>query len=468
MYGITIDRSLEVPLIKQVYQQIREQILHGVLQAGEKLPSTRELSSDLSVSRNVIVEVYEQLLAEGFLEAKKGSGTYVAEGTYLEQNISTLFDNRSISDVTEKNKNLIHFRSGIPALELFPRKTWSRLSQALWNEVSPSLLGYDIPEGRPELRTSLASYLRKTRGVHCHPEQIIITSGSVQAFTIISRLLLSQGDKVIIEDPITKDIGEIFKETGSSLYPIPVDRDGMKTSLLPLNINPKFVFLTPSHQFPLGGSLPIQRRIQLIHFARKMNCYLVEDDYDSEFRYEGPPISSLQGLDPDHVIYVGSFSKILLPSLRLGYLVLPTQLVEKSRRIKWISDLHNPSFEQLVLARFIGEGHLERHIFKMKKVYNNRRDCLIQCLKRAFPNKITLFGYSTGLHLVVEFNDVEFSKEVLELIQFSGVKVHPVESHSIQKGNHLNQVIIGYGHLTEEEISEGVNRLKKALEIIGK
>ncbi|MGG2091792.1 PLP-dependent aminotransferase family protein [Bacillus sp. S13(2024)] len=467
MLWISIDRSLDIPLIRQVYHQIRERILNGELQSGEKLPSTRELSSELNVSRNVILEAYDQLFSEGFLVARQGSGTFIAEGTYLEQHKkSPLFDSLSWCEKTNQDSNIINFRSGIPALDLFPRKAWAKLSHTIWNETSPSTFGYDIPEGRPELREVLSRYLLKTRGVFCHPEQLVITSGATQALTLVSKLLLSTGDEVLVEDPITNDIQTIFKTSGALLYPIPVDDNGMDTSLLPLNKNPKFIFITPSHQFPLGGTLPIQRRVQLINYSRKINCYLVEDDYDSEFRYEGSPVSSLQGLDPERVLYIGSFSKILSPALRMGYLVLPSHLIEKCRRLKWFSDLHTPSLDQLVLAKFIAEGYLERHIIKMKKIYKNRRDFLIHQLKSAFSNKINIFGYSTGLHLIVEFNHFQSTKESLAEIQQLGVKVYPVEDHAIEKGKHHNRIILGYGHLTNEEIKEGVSRLHRAISCI--
>ncbi|MGG3889664.1 PLP-dependent aminotransferase family protein [Metabacillus fastidiosus] len=464
MLWIPIDRSLDIPLIKQIYQQIRKQILSGDLQSGEKLPSTRELSSELKVSRNVILEAYDQLLAEGFLISRIGSGTFVAKGTFLEQQKKTpSFHSLNWGEDKNKDDNIINFRSGIPALDLFPRKIWAKLSHTIWNDIAPSTFGYDIPEGRLELRQVLSRYLLKTRGVDCHPEQIVITSGATQALTLVSKLLLSPDDQVFMEDPITNDIQTIFKTSGSSLYPIPVDEYGMKTSLLPVNKNPKFVFITPSHQFPLGGTLPIQRRIQLINYSRKTNCYLVEDDYDSEFRYEGSPISSLQGLDPDRVLYIGSFSKILTPALRMGYLILPSQLIEKCRKLKWFSDLHTPSLDQLILARFIDEGYLERHIMKMKKIYKSRRNFLIHCLKTTFSNKVNIFGYSTGLHLIVEFNESHFSKELLEWIEQFRVKVYPVEDHTIEKGKHHNRIILGYGHLKNEEIKEGVTRLDKAI-----
>ncbi|MGE7864657.1 PLP-dependent aminotransferase family protein [Bacillus mobilis] len=464
MLWMPIDRSLDISLIRQVYHQIRERILNGELQSGEKLPSTRELSSELSVSRNVILEAYDQLLSEGFLVARQGAGTFIAEGTYLKQDKeSTLIDSLSWCEETNKDSTIINFRSGIPALDLFPRKVWAKLSHTTWNEAPPSTFGYDIPEGRPELRKALSRYLLKTRGVFCHPEQLVITSGATQALTLVSKLFLSAGDEVLIEDPITNDIQTIFKNSGASLHPIPVDDNGMDTSLLPANKNPKFIFTTPSHQFPLGGALPIQRRVQLINYARNTNCYLIEDDYDSEFRYEGSPVSSLQGLDPERVIYVGSFSKILSPALRMGYLVLPSQLIEKCRSVKWFSDLHTPSLNQLVLAKFITENHLERHIMKMKKIYKNRRDFLIEQLKLTFLNEINIFGYSTGLHLIVEFHQVQFTKELLEKIQQLGVKVYPVEDHAIENGKHHNRIIMGYGHLTTEEIKEGASRLQRAI-----
>lgn len=460
MLWIPIDRSSDIPLNRQVYQQIREKILNGHLQAGERLASTRELSFELKVSRNVILEAYDQLLAEGFLIARSGSGTFVAEGAFLTQHEAPF-----LFEVDEKKmkNHIINFRSGIPALDLFPRKTWAKLSHQLWNDIESTNFGYDFPEGRLELRQTLAHYLLRTRGVHCHPEQIVITSGATQALTLVSRLLLSPNDIAIIEDPITNDIQTIFKSSGASLYPIPVDEYGMKTALIPENLHPKFVFLTPSHQFPLGGTLPIQRRIQLINFARRNNCFLVEDDYDSEFRYEGPPVSSLQGLDLERVLYIGSFSKILSPALRIGYIVLPTHLIEKCRQLKWLTDLHTPSLDQLILAHFIKEGYLERHIAKMKKFYKNQRDFLIQCLQTTFSNKVKILGYSTGMHLIAELEDIHFSKELLFKIEQLGVKVYPVEDHSIEKGKNTNRIILGYGHLKKNEIEEGVTRLFQAV-----
>lgn len=467
MFLIPIDRNLEIPLIKQIYQYIRDSILNGSIQTGEKLPSTRELSTNLGVSRNVILEAYDQLCAEGYLIACGGSGTYVAEGTFLER------PNKQEVDYSFKelkgqafNKDIIDFQSGIPDLKLFPRKIWAKLSRETWNDADANALSYNHPEGRYELREILARYLFKTRGVVCHPEQIVITSGATQALTLVANLLLSQSKIAVMEDPITTDIQTIFKASGASLYPIPVDENGMITSMLPAHIDPALIFITPSHQFPIGGTLPIQRRIQLIYYARKTNSYIVEDDYDSEFRYEGQPVSSVQGLEQERVIYIGTFSKILSPALRIGYIVLPIHLIERCREFKWFSDLHTPSIDQLILARFIKEGYLERHIMKMKKVYKKRRDLLIELLKESFSNQIAFLGHSTGLHFVMQWNDMYFIEKDFEKVAKFGVKIYPVEEHLIEKGKHRNCTIIGYGHLNDEEIFSGVRRLKQAIELI--
>ncbi len=464
MLWISVDRSSGKPLIRQVHEQVRMHILRGELKAGEHLPSSRELASDLHISRIVIIEAYDQLLAEGYIESRQGSGTYVAQGTYLEEASEEHQPHpHELIDSKKEMNHTIDFRSGIPALDLFPRKIWAKLARRVYTESSHAVFGYDNPEGRPELRAVLSRYLLKTRGVRCHPDQIVITSGAAQAFSLLARLLLSPGDEVIIEDPVTYDVQAIFSSPGTSLNPIPVDEHGMRTNLISADKQPRFVFVTPSHQFPLGGILPVQRRIQLIQFARTSDCYIVEDDYDSEFRYEGTPVSSLQELEPNRVIYVGTFSKILSPALRLGYLVLPPSLIERCRSLKRLTDLHSPSLEQLTLARFIEEGHLERHIMRTRKIYRKRRMAVISVLTTLFPDQVHIHGDATGLHLVAEFPGKEFTEQTLMDLKHAGVRIYPVEIHAIRKGYHLNKVILGYGNLTIEEIEEGVRKMKTVL-----
>jgi GntR family transcriptional regulator / MocR family aminotransferase len=466
MLWLPIDRTSEIPLIKQVYNQIRSLILRGAMKSGDKLPSTRDLASNLNVSRNVILEAYDLLIAEGYIISSLGSGTYIADGVFLEQPKTKLqAQSRVTFNPDIEQFDLVNFQSGIPDLELLPRKKWSQLEQQICLDSPPKIFGYDSPEGRIELREALCCYLKKSRGVECQLDQIIVTSGAVQGLSILSRALLSPERSYIIEDPIHREIRNIFAVNSSNIYPISVDEYGLKTELLPKNLNPVLVMLTPSHQYPLGVILPVQRRIELIQYARSNGCYIIEDDYDSEFRYEGPPISSLQGLDPNWVIYIGSFSKILFPALRLGYMVVPTVLIEQCRVLKHLQDNHTPILAQLSLARFIEEGYLEKHITKMKKIYRHKRDVLITNLRDAFHEHIIISGQSTGLHLIAEFEGIIFTEEMIALIKKTGVIVHPVEEHAFIKGFHLNKIIIGYSHLSHQEIEKGVTRLKKAINI---
>lgn len=458
MLWMSVDRESKVTMTRQVFQQIRKKILDGELGAGMRLPSTRELAAELKVSRNIMVEVYEMLLAEGYATGLQGSGTYVAEGASIIRASSELAGGSNISRSRKKEKVVVDFRSGLPALDLFPITKWGSIYRELCGSVDIASLGYGSPAGCPELRSALTLYLHNTRGVSCKAENMIITTGAVQALQLLTNLLLSRGDRVLLEDPSNHDLQRIFSYSGAVIQPVPVDSRGIRTDLLNASENARLVYVTPSHQFPLGGLLPIQRRIELVNFARATSCYIVEDDYDSEYRYEGPAVSSLQSLDPDRVIYVGTFSKILYPSLRIGYLVLPESLVTACTRLKRHSDYQTPLLEQRTLARFIEDGLLSRHIRKMKNVYRGRQDILVECLKKAFGSHCSISGNSTGLHLIAEF-DFKITGEMLYRLKYAGVRVYPVELHSIARGDHANKLIMGYGHLTEEQIREGVGKL---------
>ncbi|WP_149404760.1 MocR-like pyridoxine biosynthesis transcription factor PdxR, partial [Dictyobacter arantiisoli] len=391
---------------------------------------------------------------------------YVVEGIYFEKGQDKQAALSGFSDTAFRTENnFIDFRSGLPALDLFPRKQWSQFARHVYATAEPALFGYDNPEGRPELRTALASYLQRTRGVMCQPEHILILSGASQAFSLLNRLLLSANDDIVIEDPVNYEIQLILSSSGARLCPIPVDEYGMQTDLLPRNKQPRCIFVTPSHQFPQGGILPIQRRLQLLQFARTADCYLVEDDYDSEFRYVGSPISSLQGLSPERVIYIGTLSKILSPALRLGYLVLPAELIEHARRIKRLLDLHSPSLEQLVLAHFIASGNLERHIVRMKRVYQKRRNVLITQLRQHFSDQVEIVGDATGLHLVARFPEVAFTPEIMAALERASVRVYPVERHAIVKNRHLHEIILGYSHLSPAQIEQGIGQIKRTIDL---
>lgn len=455
---MSVIRDSKVTMTRQVFQQIREKILEGELQAGMRLPSTRELASELHVSRNIMVEVYEMLLAEGYVTSLQGSGTYVAEGASIIRTSAETAGSSLISRSGKQGKAVVDFRSGLPALDLFPITKWGSIYKELCGSIDSALLGYGSPAGCIGLRSVLSLYLHNTRGVSCKPENMIITTGAVQALQLLTSLLLSKGDGIFLEDPSNHDLQRIFSYSGAVIKPVPVDSRGIRTDMLNTSENARLIYVTPSHQFPLGGLLPIQRRIELVNFARATGCYIVEDDYDSEYRYEGPAVSSLQSLDPDRVIYVGTFSKILYPSLRIGYLVLPESLVAACTRLKRHSDFQTPLLEQRTLARFIEDGLLSRHIGRMKKVYRGRQDVLVECLGKTFGSHCRVSGNSTGLHLIAEF-DFKITGEQLYRLKNAGVRVYPVELHSIVRGDHANKLIMGYGHLAEDQIREGVRRL---------
>ncbi len=466
MFWLTVTKNSYTPLIRQIYEQIRLRILQGELNHGERLLSTRELASDLHVSRNVVLEAYEQLAAEGYLVGHEGSGTFVAEGASLNDLRS---DTQPLSAPLREQptaSGIIGFRTGVPALDRLPRRKLGQLFHALCADAPPEIFNYGQPEGSLELRDTLSRYLKRTRGVRCDPDQIIITTGAAQALFLTGKALLTPGDRVITEDPIHLHFQGTLQACGASLHPVPVDESGMITSLIPRDEAARLLFVTPSHQFPLGGVLPVQRRIDLVQFAQATGCYIVEDDYESEFRFEGTAVSSLQGLAPEQVIYIGSFSKILAPALRIGYLVLPHSLIAQFRRLKYLVDNHSPILDQLVLANFIENRGLELHVTRMKRLYQKRQAALIKCLAASFPGQHRVSGASTGLHLIAEFKGIAFTEEVLSSLEAVGVRLYPVEDHALEKGHHLHQVIMGYGNLTEEEIEEGVKRMRAALDDI--
>ena len=463
MLWIKIDRSLKITLAKQIFEQLRDKILRNELKSGEKLPSTRNLSEELSVSRNIIVGAYDQLIAEGYLESKEGSGTYVAENTYLSNyKIPSEHNNKYTSD--EKiNRDIIDFNSGIPDLRKFPRSLWARFLKSSFLDMSEHMLDYGKSQGLLDLRLTLSNFLLKTKGIKCNPDQIIILSGSAEGFLIIGKLLKQNYNNVIIEDPIYDGIQKIFNSLDIKFYPIPVDNKGIKTDLIPENLINHFIVITPSHQFPTGSVLPIQRRVKLIELARNTNTYIIENDYDSEFRYTGLQISSLHLLDPEIVIHIGTFSESLYPSLRLGYMVLPEILIKDCCKIKESYGLFTPSIYQLALSNFIKEGYFERHINKMKRLYKGKRKILIDKLKNEFKSSINISGDSIGLYIVTEFKNVIFTDKVIKKMLDNKVRVYRVEDHSIIKGKHNNKIILSYGNLSALEIEEGIKRIKEAL-----
>ncbi|MBZ9536450.1 PLP-dependent aminotransferase family protein [Cytobacillus oceanisediminis] len=464
MIFITIDRSKSISLTQQIYDQVRNGILEKQLKEGEKLPSSRELAGSIGVSRNIVLEAYERLIAEGYLEVRPKSGTFVAQGTSL-----SFIERTKRKDTPKKmaeNQAYIDFKAGNPAIDYFPRKKWAQLTKEICLHSTEAVFGYGDASGMKELKDALVVYLKRVRGVQCRAEQIFITSGATQGLKLITEMLGKENKAIAVEDPVTDEMRNIFTFANADIIPVPVDENGIDPNGLPKQA-PSFVFVIPSHQFPLGGILSIQRRLQLIEYAQKMNCYIVEDDYDSEFTYEGAPVPSIQGIAPNHVIYVGTFSKILSPGLRIGYVILPEELVDSFEKIKWFSDRHTSSLEQLVLAHFIREGYLDRHVRKMKKIYKEKRERLVAAIQQNFHNA-TIIGKSAGMHLVVEIPDIDFHSALIHKMEQFGVKVYPIEQYSLEKGKHKERIVMGYGGLSLEEMEKGVHLLRRMLEENGK
>ena len=463
MSFITVDRGLPAPLTRQIYERLRGLILSGGLSTGTRMASTRRLAADLRVSRNIVLDAFDQLLAEGYIETRVGAGTFVASGA--------VFSPRDLPDLSAIRRvgftfqtDLVDFRSGLPDLTRFPTAAWQRLSREVWASLTPLDLAYSQPEGRPELRAEIARYIAAYRGVRCHPEQILVTGGTTQAVGIVSRLLLRGARRTcVLEDPVTSDIQRITASFGGKILPVRVDGHGLDVDALPPGARPGFIYVTPSHQFPLGVTMPIQRRAGLLEYARARGAFVVEDDYDSEFRYDSPPVSSIQGLDPERVVYIGTFSKTLCPALRIGYIVFPPELVNRGREVKWFTDLHNSSVEQIILARFMAGGHFVRHVHAMKKAHRALRQALVDSLARHFGPRAEVLGSAAGLHLCARFRGMRFTAGLIGRIEKAGARVYPVEEHAIRKGRWVDTLILGYGMQSPRRLEEGISVLAGCL-----
>lgn len=454
-----------IPLSQQIYRAIKDMILNGVLGADEKLPSSRELANSLAVSRNSVLECYEQLMAEGYIYSKGGSGTYVCAGLEYNRNMEQQIPLEPVhfletTDTRNLEKAEICFRTGIPDLSLIPIKKWGRIYHQIALDIENSRLDYQDAYGDIFLRTELAAYLNRARGTCTTPAHILITGGAAQAFNLLCHLI-RKDEYALVENPLSHGICHTLESNHIRIKPIAVDEQGMQTSQLPEN-PPKLIFTTPSHQFPTGAILPAGRRIEMVKYAQEHGAYIVEDDYDSEFRFAGRPIQSMQHLDPEHVIYVGTFSKTLMPALRIGYMLLPDRLCEVMREEKYTADIHSPVLEQRTLAQFIRSGAFERHIRNMHKVYLRKRNRVIDCLKKSFGDKVAILGEEAGLHLAARFSDISFDDEVLCKIEEQGLQVTAMSKHYLQDGQfdpYADTLVFGYGNVRYEDIETGIQTL---------
>jgi len=481
------DESAAPPLYRQIYEAIRAEILSGIYASGMRLPSTRELAQNLSVSRITVVNAYDQLLAEGYLEGRSGAGTFVAgelPETLLDagQRVFDKAESPEASAVvrlsqfgkrlesrqlrsarTDAQTSFIPFQNGLTAVDEFPFEIWSRVSNRITRQPNRRLLGYGDPQGYAPLRDAVAAHLRSSRGVNCTADQVIITSGAQQALDLTSRIFLEEVATAVVEDPCYLEARNSFHATGAKILSVAVGKEGLDASQIPDDPSIRVVYVTPSHQYPLGITMSLSRRLALIEWARKANAWIIEDDYNSEFRFAGRPLASLQGLDSEgRVIYVGTFSKTIFPGLRLGCLVVPDQLVPVFANARALNDVHSSLNDQAVLAEFIAEGHFSRHLRRMRALYAERQSILIEQCRKELTELLQVEKADAGMHIVGWLNDGVSDKAVSAEGRKRGLRIAAVSDYSV---NPLPRggIILGYTAFNRNEITNGVKLLRECL-----
>lgn len=460
MWGISLSREHGKPLKRQIYEELKSRILDGRIKANEALPSTRELSKNLGISRSTVGEAYDMLISEGYVVSRQGAPTRVAEGLCIER----LVIPPARPDIRPAPELKADFHTGRPDLRQFPQFLWRQLLHKAAEDLPLEQYGYTGPRGIPALRAEIAAWLMRSRGLLTDPDHIFITAGATHALHLLAELLCGSRKQILMEDPCHSGMLRTFLQKQCLIIPVPADFQGLRTDLLPSAGDTCAVYVTPSHQFPLGGILPASRRAALIRYARENDLYIIEDDYDSEFRYCGEPVAPLCAMDPQRVIYVGTFSKILFPALRIGYVILPGQLHQQWETLRTHSDVQNPPFEQAALAHFLRTGKLERHIRNMRKLYGYRREVLLDTLRQTLHGSWTACGDAAGLHMTVDFPGMRFEDAFRKYCLRNGIYITPMEKHCIVKGRHESKLLLGYGHLDPDEIKSGVRLLSGAID----
>jgi GntR family transcriptional regulator / MocR family aminotransferase len=494
--GIKVLRNSAIPLYIQVYEQFREMILSKRLRPGDRIPASRNLAIEMGVSRVIISQAYEQLMMEGYLVGRTGSGTFVAdiipdhllsaakkgagkqENKLSDQGKAVLpkqtaqqpagqVNNPPKGDLPQSNpffgdRMVVEpFMAGSPALDQFPYKAWQQVGNAVLKELKSAHLVYEDTLGYLPLRKAIASYLRMSRAVICEAEQVIVVTGSQQGLNLVAKGLLQKGDAVWMEDPGYPGAVMSFKDAEVSLCPVPVQEDGLDITYATQKYgHAKLAYVTPSHQFPLGYTLSQAKRLQLLEWARDNNMWILEDDYDSEFRYEGRPLESLQGLDTHgRVIYSGTFSKVLFPGLRLAYIVAPTiGMAQSFKRLKSSLDRQSPIIDQLMVSRFMEEGYFLRHIRKMRLLYAERQNILISLLKEGLGDYFRIDTSPSGMHLVCWLSDkIDVERFKLE-IRKQQLLVHFVDYCTLEH-KLPPAVALGYTAFSKYKLKTAVEKL---------
>ena len=465
--------SLDGPgdLATKVYGQIRAAIVDGRLPAGERLPSSRELADRLAVSRNTVGVAYDRLAAEGFVLARVGAGTFVSGDRphpAVDRRPDSPLRPRPVWDrigdplVMSDTEAEFDFRAGIPDATRFPYSTWRAM---LAEELRPTAVGTGThidAAGWPALRSEIARHIGVSRAVYATPDEVFVTSGSQQAIDLVTRVLLEPGDTVAMEDPGYLPVRRAFVAHGARVVDVPVDAEGLVVDAVPDDA--RLVYVTPSHQFPLGMAMSLRRRLALLAWAERTGAAVIEDDYDSEYRYGGRPLEPLHSLDhTGRVLYVGSFSKVLLPTLRLGFLVAPPPLHAALRKAKHVTDWHTEVPLQAVAARFLAGGHLSRHVRRMRAIYATRHHLVRARLAESFAGRLDAEPSVAGLHITALLPEGKDDGEVVAAAFAAGVAVQPLSRYRMRAPGRPG-LLLGYGAIATERIDEGMRRLDKVLE----
>jgi GntR family transcriptional regulator/MocR family aminotransferase len=478
---IAIDRKASKALHRQIYDAYRAAIVDGRLRPGHRIPSTRVLSSEISVSRFPVLNAYAQLQAEGYFESRVGAGTVVSSSLPDQLTSSqapgapyaaTNSGPRSVarrSPILPRVEGLPWmqhwgaFRVGQVAFDQFPLHVWSTLVARRCRVMNAESAHYGNLLGSEALRRAIANYLKIARSVRCEAEQVMIVNGSQQALEIATRVLLNPGSRVWVEEPGYRLARDVFALNGCRLIPIPVDTEGLDVATgIRRCRKAQAAFVSPSHQFPLGVTMSASRRLQLVDWAQNWGSWIIEDDYDSEYRYESLPIASLQGLDANsRVIYVGTFSKVMFPALRLGYLVIPPDLLERFHMTRRVMDLGAPTFYQEVLADFIEEGHFARHIRRMRILYGELRSVLVNRVTEDLQNMVEVVGDEAGMHLAVILQNGCRDLDVSRRAAQQNLSIWPLSPSYL--GEARQGFILGFGATKMTEIPGAVRKLRNLL-----
>ncbi len=477
---IVLDRRLAKPMHRQLYDGYREAILDGRLRPGQRLPSTRTLAEDLQISRIPVVTAFDQLVAEGYVESRVGAGSFVSRalrdharfggepkpstGVVRRAGLRRVPGDKRPAMATPWLDGSGPFRVSQPALEQFPTEVWARLVARRARSLPRRQMTYGDAMGFAPLREALAEYLGTVRSVKCTAEQIMIVSGSQQALALCGRTLLAPGDAMWLEEPGYPGARDALTLAGARPFPVPVDDDGLDVATgIARCPTARAAYVTPSHQYPLGMIMSAARRLKLLDWARRRGAWIVEDDYDSEYRYDAQPIASLYGLDTDRrVLYTGTFSKVLFPALRVGYLVIPVDLVARFRQIRDAMDIFPAPLYQAVLHDFLRGGHFARHLRRMRSIYAKRRQVLVTAIEREFGDDVRVAGDRAGIHLVVLLPPDARDHDIAVRAARRGISVIPLSScYAGPRGR--PGLVLGYGPTRATEIPDAVRRLKSVL-----